>query len=107
MRIKNNSRNRIAYHEGKALKFINVGEIVDVDTNIAKIILKIKGVEEYLEQKKDIEEDNVKANIQPENDKENELDTLKSEADKLGIKYSKNIKADTLRKKIEEYKANN
>lgn len=34
-----------------------------------------------------------------------ELDTLKKEADELGVKYGKTIGIDTLRKRIEEFKA--
>ena len=35
----------------------------------------------------------------------NELKSLKAEADGLGLKYSHNIGADNLRKRIEEFKA--
>ena len=108
MKIINNSKNRIAYHDSKGvLHFINIGEIAEVDNYIAQILLKIDGVSEYAEPQdmRKLEEENAKLRAQLENNQEKTLDELKAEADELGIKYAKNISAKTLQKRIEEYKA--
>lgn len=113
MKVINNSKNRIAYHDSnKVLRFINVGEVAEVEEYLAKILLQIDGVEEYAEPKdlRKLEEENAKLKAQLENGDgttPSELDKLKAEADELGIKYAKNIGAKTLQKKIDEYKANN
>lgn len=107
MKLENKSKNRIAYNDNKGiLHFINIGEIVDVDDEIAKIILKFDGVREYAEPKdfKRLEEENAKLKAKLEK-KEKSLDELKAEADKLGIKYAKNIGVKSLQKKINEAKA--
>lgn len=107
MKLENKSKNRIAYNDKKGiLRFINIGEVAEVEDDIAKLILKFDGVREYAEPKdvKKLEEENAKLKEQLEN-KEKTLDELKAEADELGIKYAKNISAKTLKKKIDEAKA--
>lgn len=107
MKLENKSKNRIAYNDKNGvLRFINIGEIAEVDDDIAKLILKFDGVREYAEPKdvKRLEEENAKLKAQLEN-KTKSLEELKAEADALGIKYAKNISAKTLQKRIDEYKA--
>lgn len=107
MKIENKSKNRIAYHDkNKVLQIIGIGEIAEVDDEIAKLILRFDGVREYAEPKdvKRLEEENAKLKAQLEN-KTKSLDELKAEADALGIKYAKNIGAKKLQQKIDEFKA--
>lgn len=107
MKLENKSKNRIAYNDKKGvLRFINIGEIAEVEDDIAKLILKFEGVREYAEPKdvKRLEEENAKLKAQLEN-KDKTLEELKAEADELGIKYAKNIGMKSLKKKIDEAKA--
>ncbi len=107
MKLENKSKNRIAYkNKDGILRFINIGEIAEVEEDIAKLILRFEGVREYAEPKdvKRLEEENAKLKAQLDN-KEKSLDELKAEADALGIKYAKNIGVKSLQKKINEAKA--
>ncbi len=107
MKLENKSKNRIAYNDKEGiLRFINIGEIAEVEDDIAKLILKFEGVREYAEPKdvKRLEEENAKLKAQLEN-KDKTLEELKAEADELGIKYAKNIGMKSLKKKIDEAKA--
>lgn len=92
---------------------LKAGSIKDIPEKIAKVWLKIKGIVEYIEPAiakakenallKEIEE------LKKENNKlkgESELDILKKEATKLGIKFAKNIGVKKLKEKIAEFKEN-
>lgn len=114
---------------------LGAGAVADIPDDIAKIWLKINGVEEYVapadlkkveeEAKKDLEAlkkeadelraenealkkelDNIKAENAVGQAKDSpELEALKKEADELGIQYAKNIGVEALTKKIEAKKA--
>lgn len=75
---------------------LGAGAVADIPDDIAKIWLKINGVEEYV----------APADLQKvEEEAKKELEALKKEADELGIQYAKNIGVEALTKKIEAKKA--
>lgn len=114
---------------------LGAGAVADIPDDIAKIWLKISGVEEYVapadlkkveeEAKKELEAlkkeaDELRAenealkkeleqyNTPKDGDQvkdDPELEALKKEADELGIQYAKNIGVEALTKKIEAKKA--
>ncbi len=114
---------------------LGAGAVADIPDDIAKIWLKINGVEEYVapadlkkveeEAKKELEALKKEADkLRAENEAlkkeleqyntpkdgnqvkdDTELEALKKEADELGIQYAKNIGVEALTKKIEAKKA--
>ena len=96
MQIKNNNTYSIMY----GLEFIKAGEVKEIADDIAKKLLNHPNVEEYVTKKqvKVLEDENAQL-------KEQLLDSLKAEADALGIKYQKNIGIEKLKAKIAEAKA--
>jgi len=96
MQVQNNNTYSIMY----GMEFLKAGEIKEVSDKEAKLLLAQPNVVEYVskEQVTALEDENQKLK------EELELANLKAEADKLGITYRGNIKADTLRAKIEEAK---
>lgn len=65
MKIENRSKNRLSYKTDKHY-FIGIGEIAEVEDNIAELLLKIDGVREYIEpvDVKKLEEENAKLKAQ-------------------------------------------
>lgn len=114
---------------------LGAGAVADIPDDIAKIWLKISGVEKYVapadlekveeEAKKELEalkkeadelraeNEALKKELEQYNTPKDgdqvkdspELEALKKEADELGIQYAKNIGVEALTKKIEAKKA--
>lgn len=61
MKIENRSKNRLSYKTDKHY-FVGIGEVAEVEDNIAELLLKIDGVREYVEplDVKKLEEENAK-----------------------------------------------
>lgn len=101
---------------------IKAGEVKEIDDEIAKKWLATGQVVEYVAPQeakakeadllKEIERlkaENAKLKGDKDNDQKDapELETLKKEADELGVQYAKNIGVAALQKKIDDKKAEN
>lgn len=110
MKVQNKSRRTYqhSYYNAKGvLQILNLcpGDILDIDEKIAQVWLKTGDVVEYADPKDHakLEDENaqLKAELAALKGKEKSLDELKKEADKLGIKYAKNIGKAKLQEKID------
>lgn len=119
MKVQNKSRRiyqHSFYNAKGVLQLINLcpGEILDIDDKVAQVWLKTGDVIEYADPKDHakLEDENakLKAELAALKDKEkcgevdNSIEALKKEADKLGIKYAKNIGREKLLAKINDFK---
>jgi len=73
--------------EIKKIRYLVNGETAEMEARFADVLLKV-GVAEEIQ----------------DPDPASKLDTLKAEADSLGIQYAYNIKEATLEKKIQDHK---
>lgn len=95
MKIINKNIYKILF-EKDGLQFLNPNEVKDLDEKTAEKLLKHPNVEEFVavEDVKNLEDENAALK------KELELEKAKAKADKLGIKYQKNIGLAKLLEKI-------
>lgn len=112
MKIQNKSKRTYQHSELDGLGQITIidikpGEIKEVNEKIAEVWLKTGDVVEYADPKDqaELKDENakLKAELAALKGKQS-IDELKKEADKLGIKYAKNIGADKLAEKIKAFK---
>ena len=95
MKIINKNQYKLMY-EDDGFKFLNPEEVTELDDKIAKKLLNYPNIEEF------VAVSDVK-NLKDENaalKKDLELEKAKAKADKLGIKYQKNIGLAKLLEKI-------
>jgi len=111
MKVHNKSRRTYQHSELDAqgqIRIIEIrpDEIKEISDKIAQVWLNTGDVVEYADPKEqaELQEENAKLKAQLEALKGNKIDELKKEADKLGIKYQKNIGAEKLAEKIKAFK---